>query len=256
MKTTILLLAILAISCQTEPIGQSLSPGYLSYHGNIMDFSISKSAVPQCSDFTPNEICIALVKPINGSSYTLKSPITISGNQVTANDQMVLPEGDYLVQEVSLKYNGIVTHSAPQTLDPRYDFGIYADHTLPYSLTIVADQTIDVQDQVMCYSEEIITLDQKIQWGAEIVQLQTMYFYVPENFCIDNVSIEINLGAVNIIPITQAGLYAIPIPKQQYTYKLRAFVNGTNPQTLSGTTYNPDGNLNQNDVLFFEPNCP
>lgn len=259
MKTKLLILTALLMACETQQFGESSQNGYLSYSGSIPDLSTFKAVVPECSDFTPDEVYIKLIKPINGSTYSATAPIIIQGNQIASDGEMIFPEGDYQVDEVSLMYNGIITHTAPYENDPRYDFGRYVDRTLPYNLTITPGQTTTTTNQVLCYTEETIELDGNFEWVGEVIELKTMYFYIPATSCIQYVTLEIDFYRIVEIPIFETGLQSLPIPANFNFFALRGYLDDNNPnapiQSFTGTEYNADGQMDQDDVLFFGDNC-
>lgn len=255
-----LLLSIILLGCSTNPVEPELQMGYLNYKGSFTDLSAFKAVVPQCSAFTPNEIFYQLIRPDNGATYSQTSPIQLVGNQIFSTGDMTFPEGDYQVDEVSLRYNGIITHTSPYQNDPRYDFGRYVDRTLPYNLTILPRQTTTANDQVLCYTETPITIDPNFEWVGEVIELQTMYFYIPETSCIQYVTLEIDFYRIVEIPIFETGLQSLPIPANFNFFALRGYLDDNNPaapiQSFTGTEYNADGIMNQDDILFFADNCP
>lgn len=163
------------------------------------------------------------------------------------------------MDDVSLAYNGIVTHTAPYEVDDRFDFGRFVDRTLPYDLEIIAGETVNNSDQVLCYTEEIIEVIGEFEWVGEVIELQTMYFYIPETSCIQYVTLEIDNYRIVEIPIFESGLQSLPIPRNFNFFGLRGYLDDAPPfqliQSFTGTEYNTDGVNDQNDILFFEENC-
>lgn len=264
MKNSIYMAIIattLCLSCNYEPVGQSLEDGRLSFIGSFKDLSAAKADVPDCSPFTPNEIYVRLLKPINGSSYAVTSPIVIENDLVYSTTPMVVPEGDYIVVEVSLRFNGVVTHTVPHVNDSRWDFARYVNRPVPYNITITPNQTTtSTGDELLCYDFTELELTSDFEWVGTVGELVPMYYYIPDTSCIQMVTLEIDFYRIVEIPVWETGLFSVPIPKEFGNYRLNAYLGDYNTainpiQWYSGTEYNPDGFLDLDDVLFFDDNC-
>ena len=101
----------------------------------MIDFEASKVNVPECSKETPTYIKIRL---INEDGFAFTDYATWDGVEVL--EQIIFPTGTYQVDEISLvTETDLVTHTVPSPLDNRFDFTAYAQHPLPYYITIHAE---------------------------------------------------------------------------------------------------------------------
>lgn len=252
MKKLLIVSAILCLACHTEQIDPPLRNGYLKVNLSIPDLSSFKAAVPECSSLEPNEIYYRLIRPSNGTIHEQTASLQIQGDEFTLTDVLTFLEGEYEVDEVSLRHNGMITHTAPSTLDPRFDFTRYVTNPLPYNLTIMANETTVVDNQVMCYTEEEIYIPPNFEWRVIEVELKTLYFFIDPFMCVSEVVIEIDQYEPFRITILENGLYSIPIPKDQTYYRVTMFGHeGEILRQVTGGVYNEDGNLIRPDLIRY-----
>jgi len=255
-------MAVILIGCSTDDPLRLEQRGYLNLSTNLIDLSASKIDVPECSNLTPDNVKVRLINS-EGLAFTTLTAITITGNQVNLDEELTFPVGTYTVDEISLMTGNTITHSAPNVLDNRFDFALYTQNPLPYSITIAPEQTTDVNAQVMCYTEEDVINAPDFDWFSEIIELQTFAFNLPESSCIDQIRIQVNLDfdgeavtrTINI-PLYKKGLYRIPIPVVFNYVNLAVYREGVIQRSWAFNEYNVDGILDGNDVVQIPDKCP
>ncbi|MCP4986887.1 MAG: hypothetical protein GY928_12795 [Colwellia sp.] len=231
--------------------------GYLNLNTEFMDFTASKVDVPECTTLTPDNVKVRLVNS-EGLAFTTLTAISITGNTVTPTEQLTFPVGTYTVDEISLVTGATITHSAPNALDNRFDFALYANNPLPYQITIQPEQTTDISAQLMCYTEEDVLNAPDFDWFVGIIELQTFAFNLPAGSCVNGITLLVNKDGVEKtlnIPLYKVGLYRIPIPVDFDYINLRIFVDGQLRQSFAFNSYNDDGVLDASDVIQIPDKC-
>ncbi len=257
----LLLLIVLILGCSKDDPLRLEQRGYLNLNTEFMDFTASKTDVPECTTLTPDNVKVRLVNS-EGLAFTTLTAISITGNIVTPTEQLTFPVGTYTVDEISLVTGNTVTHSSPNALDDRFDFALYAQNTLPYDITIQPEQTTDINAQLMCYTEEDVINAPDFDWFTEIIDLQTFAFNLPAGSCVNGITLLVNYDVngetkeetLNI-PLYKVGLYRIPILVDFNYINLSIFVDGQLRQSFAFNSYNDDGVLDASDVIIIPDKC-
>jgi len=257
-----ILLALLTLASCSDDVLDLVQEGYLNVNTELLDLTTAKVNVPECTSVVPTHIKVRLINS-EGFAFTSYTPVEIIGNQVNLIEQDTLPVGTYNVDEISLLTSGnTVTHTVPSPLDDRFDFTLYTNNPLPFSLVISPGEITEIDADLMCYSEEEVLNAPMFSWFTEIIDLQTLAFNLPESSCVDAITLLVNMDldgqtveeTINI-PLYKRGLYRIPIPINFNYINLRIFVNGQSRQSWAFNSYNDDGILDGNDVIQIPDKC-
>ncbi len=252
----LLLLIVLILGCSKDDPLRLEQYGYVDFNGSIDLNVLSKSDVPLCSNKTPVTINFMLANQV-GLTFIRNSDIALSGNNITLLDSITLPVDNYTMDDISLLSNdGTVTHRTPNSDTDLYDFTPFVDRPTPFALEILPETVTDVSADLMCYTSEILDLFGSIDGSLKIVDLQTLYYQLPEGNCMDRFTVDTDGKRIIDISVTGRGIRGTPIIKDFTLMEVSAWNGNTllnDPVEYS--VYNPDGNITFADVVQFGVDC-
>ncbi len=245
MKKLALILTIILAGCNTEKI-EPAKEGQLFFIGELANIQTSR-AVPLCTNKTPDIISYRLTDP-DGQTYGRTADITLNGAQVQA-EGINLPEGQYTITEITLLSQGTVTHAAANIVDPNFSFADFTNNPLPADVTVPGSFSTDL----MCYTKEPI--DPGFTGGAEIIEFEVMYLFLPGTYCGEEIFIEVDNWTTRLTILERDGLVPIYVPKGFTEAKFESIVAGDVVDTIIVTDYNLDGVLDGGDIIYFPEFC-
>ena len=243
---------LLLVSCAKEQIIIAEdAPGYIEMTASWKydNGSTNKGPVPECSPFMPTRIEYTF-----NNTIVRSSPITVTDFVVKATDVISLDAGNYTVTDISL-YNsdGVVTHTVPEQGDVLSQFVV---QPVPFDIQIVSGELYKNQIQVACYTRPIdIDIPAEYDPDITILEFETFYFYIPPGSCVTQVSVQINTYTPEFIDITASGIYTLTIPKTEEPYRANSYIDGVLFQSFFELDYNPDDNIDQDDLVVFNLLC-
>lgn len=272
-KSIIYLLALtfmaLLYSCGVDDILILEEYGYVKTHAELYQNLTSKNEVPTCSDEIPEKISY-IFRNESGETFIRESSVVNTYNSVWLNEEIRLPVGSYVVEDISLiSDTGTVTHRVPNRETTAFDFSSFVDISTPFDIEIFALEETNIESYFLCYTSEILDTSGTLGSFNEILPLQTLYFKIPEGGCVDRVTVDIyyneneqEFGKKIIdVDVSGRGIRGIPIVKDFEFMDVSAWSNGEKISFVTLTEYNqtPDADggisLNFDDVVVFGNVC-
>lgn len=248
MRTIIILCAILFLGCDKKEF----------YLGTLERYSLSfnmqipgeTSKVPTCKNVEPTRVAYTVVNSKN-KSFVYYSELTKNGNNYTSNGGATLPIGNYTITAIELINGNETLYSVPDQSDGSILH--YADIILPMEISLTGDTNISAN--AFCYDQsEPPSVEHLIEGGYYPNKLGSLFFYVVESECINEVNVTIDGYRIPEVMIWQTGTYEVAIPKEYNSLSVRAYIT-TQPNAVQSFEFDSNTKYDSETLLIFDYEC-
>lgn len=222
---------------------------------NMIVPNISTTAkVPSCKDIEPNEVAYSMTNG-QGQPYTYSSPLGLIGNAYVSTPNKTLPFGNYTVTDVLLMNGNDTIYALPH--EDEIHLSPYWSTTLPMTITVNGDEVIS--GNVFCFNE--YTLPEplgNIESNFNARKMQSLYFSVFDNNCIDRIVVDIDGFITKNLLIPGKEVHHISVPLEYTRMDIKAYIGNDVVQFYRFTPsyrYNGDGVMEVNDLVMFNYIC-
>ena len=234
--------------------------GYVAIDAVIFQSLTGRYETPQCSGKTPTTIEYIFIDVSTGLVWNRQSPIALVGNDIAVQDVITLPVGNYNVIDIAIiSADATVTHRVPSDETSGFNFTGFTDISTPFAMTILPEQTTNVDVDVFCYTSELLDLNGNVGGSTKILDLQTLYYQLPDGGCMDRVTIDTDGRRIIDEPVTYGPgttIKSTPILKDFTLMTVTAWDGTTELDSVDYTVYNTDGVVTYTDVVQFNnANC-
>jgi len=254
----VLLISTFLLSCSSdhEDLIVLEDSGYVEFKGSFIDPSLTgKYDVPLCSNETPS-ILQYTFRDTKDFTWVRTSEITIKNNEISLLDEVKLPVGIYSVEDIALfSASDNITHRAPNSNTIIFDFSAFSEYSLPYNIEILSETVTNTPADLMCYTSNILLLDGSVGGRTKIVDLETLYIHLPDEACVDRITIESDGMQIIDSDISGRGIRGFPIIAFFNLMTIRAYQGEILLETIPIDKYAPGDQITKKDVIKLGDIC-